>query len=114
MADISEACIPNGRIRFNNDLYYDIRKARKERKYPEVDLHFSIEHPLIGKKVIFQNKEYRVEGATKEFYAGWFIRLKLVNANDSHRIISYANINCIEPSIMKRIEINNKSLAVEN
>jgi hypothetical protein len=95
---------------FNADLYYEIWKIRskKDSKHYFDYKNWALleNHELKGKRLFDKstNKEYTVMNVYQEFYYGYFIKLLIMDDNDSSAIRFWKNISCKNKNILDAIE----------
>jgi len=94
---------PAATIRFNKEQDYQVYKARVVYGLP-VRASQIIEHRMVGKVVIVDNKKYFVESAYKYWSRGYYIVLMINNFSNSHGQIFFETIgNCYDELIMNCI-----------
>jgi hypothetical protein len=116
MTIIKKQFTKNSIFSINMDLCYELWKIHnltKPREWVGDTSTHNIKllnHELIGKNLCRQTDghDYTIESVHKQWYAGWYVALFL-ERNQSHHLIYWQNINCIEEIVLKSIEENNLS-----
>jgi len=88
----------------NLDLYYQVRKQRRQQGLPLHDGSLSVAHPLVGRKLRRRGdgQIYNVEKAVRHWHWGWYIAL-LLERDGSHHLIRYENQSVDDPFILRTI-----------
>jgi len=92
---------------FDYDHYWKVVHARRMVGKFKADsgLH-NVEikdHPLIGTKLVYEDKIYLVEKVNKQWYNGYYLGF-LLQRNGSHLFTPFENINCENECIIKQID----------
>lgn len=92
---------------FNLTHYMKVRDARRDAGLPVHSGNGKVEgHPLVGKVIRDHTKAYTIESVHKHWLHGWYLGILLNNGQDSHRFMTWENINCADPLILDQIAQN--------
>lgn len=92
---------------FNLTHYSKVIRAKKEKGEKVGDAKDRIiDHPLIGKRIKRNGKEYTVENVYKFWWLGYYLHALLLTDNKSHGGMDFENISCMCEFTSKNIEEN--------
>ena len=92
-------------LRINLSHYYEIWKIRKP-NHDDSQTNINLpDHPLLKKKLLDKETKqiYNISQVCKHWYGGWYIVL-VKELNNSHGLIFWESINCINPDILNQIK----------
>ena len=100
--------IPIGNMEsFDMDLYRKVYRARGGSGNGNIP-----NHKWIGKAMYRNGKFYTVEKVLKHWYLGNYLVLLLNNGHDSHVLVYWENISCVEPTVLESINENRKNSCI--
>ena len=88
---------------FDFDHYLKVRDARRNAQLACGGNGEVPGHHWQGKMIVRNGKPYRIEKVLKHWYYGQYWALLLNNLNDSHVLIYWENISCVDQTVLESI-----------